>query len=267
MIAFPNAKINLGLNILSKREDGYHNISSVFYPVPLQDILEIIPAEDFKFSSSGLTIPGTTGGNLVVKAYHLLNERHQLQPVHIHLHKIIPMGAGLGGGSADGAFAIRLLNEVFTLSLPEASMQEYAARLGSDCPFFIQNKPVLAEGRGTEFSDIAVDLKGKYLVLICPDVHVSTAEAYNGIKPAIPERNIREIIENSPVKDWKKHLKNDFEASVFSRYPQLQTIKEQLYDHGALYASMTGSGSALYGLFDNEPDAPDLKDICWKGIL
>lgn len=267
MVVFPNAKINLGLDILSKRDDGYHNISSVFLPIPFQDILEITPSEVVQFNTSGLKIPGNPESNLIIKAYHLLKQEYNIPPVHIHLHKVIPMGAGLGGGSADAAFAIKLLNNLFALSLSDTQMESLAGRLGSDCPFFIKNKPVLAEGTGTEFSDINLDLSGKYLVLICPNVHVGTAEAYQSVKPAVPEQNVKEIIENTSIDRWKNSLKNDFEASIFPKYSQLQNIKQQLYAAGALYASMSGSGSSIYGLFEKEPSMASVPDICWQGIL
>lgn len=267
MVVFPNAKINLGLDILSKRDGGYHNISSAFYPLPLQDVLEIIPSETLQFDTSGLKISGNPENNLILKAYQLLQREFDIPPVHIHLHKIIPMGAGLGGGSSDAAFTIKLLNNLFSLSLSDSKLESLAGQLGSDCPFFIRNKPILAEGTGTEFSDIALDLSGKYLVLICPNIHVGTAEAYQNVKPAVPEHTVKEIIEDTSIDRWRNSLKNDFEASIFSKYPQLKNIKQQLYAAGALYASMSGSGSSIYGIFDNEPSSLSIADICWKGTL
>ncbi|UII30082.1 4-(cytidine 5'-diphospho)-2-C-methyl-D-erythritol kinase [Fulvivirga ulvae] len=266
MVVFPNTKINLGLNILSRRDDGYHNISSVFYPLPFEEILEILPAEEFQFNTSGLTIPGSTENNLIIKAYELLRDQYKLPPVRIHLHKIIPMGAGLGGGSADAAFAIKALNELFEIGLSEKDMEGHAGKLGSDCPFFIKNKIVLAEGTGTEFSSISLDLKGKYLVLVCPEVHVSTAEAYGNVRPGMPEKGIREILEKMPVTEWKHYLKNDFETSVFPLYPEIEAVKNTLYSSGAIYASMSGSGSSVYGIFDSEPaDLP--VEAVWSGVL
>ncbi|MBL6445798.1 4-(cytidine 5'-diphospho)-2-C-methyl-D-erythritol kinase [Fulvivirga sp. 29W222] len=266
MVVFPHAKINLGLDILSKRDDGYHNISSVFYPLPFEEILEVLPYDDFHFEASGLAIPGNVDDNLIIKAYKLLQEQYKLPPVHIHLHKLIPMGAGLGGGSADAAFVIKALNSLFDLELSGESMRILAGRMGSDCPFFIKGETVLAEGTGTDFSPIAVDLKGKYLVLICPGVHVSTAEAYSKVKPRIPEKSIREVVENIPISEWRHCLKNDFEASVFPAYPEIETVKRTLYDSGAIYASMSGSGSSVYGIFNEEPANLTLK-ASWKGVL
>ena len=267
MVVFPNAKINLGLNILSKRKDGYHNISSVFYPIPLQDILEILPADKLQFDATGLEIPGSLEDNLILKAYHLLKSKYDLSPVRIHLHKIIPMGAGLGGGSADAAFAIKVLNDLFCLNLSREVMEDHAGQLGSDCPFFIRNKPILAEGTGNKFSDIAIDLSGKWLVLICPDVHISTVEAYSRVKPAKPKYNLKEAIEKTAITEWKDNIKNDFEDSVFQLHPEVAEIKNELYGSGAAYASMTGSGSSIYGLFETDPGKLSLSDICWQGRL
>ncbi|MBK6264037.1 4-(cytidine 5'-diphospho)-2-C-methyl-D-erythritol kinase [Marivirga sp. S37H4] len=254
MISFPNAKINLGLNILSKRADGYHNISSCFYPIPVKDALEIIPAQRTTFESTGLKIPGKPEENLVWKAYHLLNKEFNLPEVEIVLHKAIPMGAGIGGGSADGAFMLKLLNDYFKLNLSTEKLENYALKLGSDCPFFIQNKPKLVSGRGEIFEDIAVDLQGYFVGLVFPGIHIGTKEAYNGIHPKNPETPIKEIIENHPLKDWKNNLKNDFEESVFKQHPTLALIKNKLYDSGAIYASMTGSGSTMYGIFKEKPE-------------
>lgn len=267
MVVFPNAKINLGLDILSRRDDGYHNISSVFYPLPFEEILEILPADEFQFRTSGLSIPGDPENNLIIKAYELLQKEYNLPSVHIHLHKIIPMGAGLGGGSADAAFAIKALNNIFELALTDETMETLAGKLGSDCPFFIKNKAVLAEGTGTEFSSIALNsLKGKYLVLACPEVHVSTAEAYSKVKPGKPEKSVSEIVEGLPLSKWRDYLKNDFEASVFPIYPQIEAVKDKLYASGAIYASMSGSGSSVYGIFDAEPADLPMK-ASWQGYL
>ena len=255
MVTFPNAKINLGLNILSKRTDGYHDISSVFYPIPFEDILEIIPSETFNFEITGLTVPGNKDQNLILNAYQLLRKGHDLPPVTIHLHKIIPMGAGLGGGSSDAAFTIKMLNTIFNLSLSNEQMEQYAGQLGSDCPFFIRNKPLLAEGTGNIFKNTVVDLKGKYLVLVCPDIHVGTADAYSKITPGIPDIPVDEIMEKVQLAQWKDHLYNDFERSVLPQFPKIRDIKDQLYASGALYASMTGSGAAVYGIFEKKPDA------------
>ncbi len=252
MVYFPNAKINLGLNILAKRPDGYHDLESCFYPVAWREILEIIPSKLLKFSSSGIDIPGDASQNLCLKAYRILSQDFDLPAVHIHLHKHIPIGAGLGGGSADGAFTLKALNELHALGLSTTELESYAAQLGSDCPFFIENKAVLAKGRGTEFEEISTSLQGKSIVLVMPPIHVSTAEAYSNIRPRIPEKNIRSIIESLPLKEWKYYLKNDFEEGVFKVHPSIAHTKSSLYELGAVYASMSGSGAAVYGIFEGD---------------
>lgn len=258
MLKFPNAKINLGLNIVAKRNDGYHDIESCFYPIPIKDALEIIPAEKSSFETAGLSIPGLSDDNLVLKAYELLKADYHLTPVEIILHKNIPMGAGLGGGSADGAFMLTLLNEFFNLELSNEKLESYALQLGSDCPFFITNKPKLVSGRGEIFENTSLDLSGYFLALAFPEIHIGTAEAYQVVKPKRPEISIKEIIEKYPVEDWKGKLVNDFEAGIFEKYPKLKQIKNRFYDNGAVYASMTGSGSTIFGLFN--------KTIDWKFI-
>ncbi len=269
MITFPNAKINLGLNITEKRDDGFHNIQSCFYPVQWNDVLEIIPAKKTTFNSSGIDIPGKPESNLCLQAYQLLKKDFQLPNVEIYLHKIIPIGAGLGGGSADAAFTLKTLDQLFELHLDDFILEEYAEKIGSDCPFFIKNKPILALEKGTTFESINIDLKGKHIVLIYPNIHVSTAEAYAGIKPQKPIIDIKEIIENQPIKKWKDLLQNDFEASIFSNRPQLLEIKNQLYALGASYASMSGSGSAIYGIFEvKQKIGADLSEfMVWEGVL
>lgn len=253
MLSFPNAKINLGLNITAKRTDGYHDIESCFYPIPFKDALEIIPSEKLSFESTGLNIPGDTANNLVLKAYNLLQAGFDIPSVQIILHKNIPMGAGLGGGSADGAFMLTLMNEYFKLGLTTEKLQKYALLLGSDCPFFIENQPKFVSGRGELFEKSSIDLSGYYLGLIFPNIHISTAEAYQGLKPSTPQISVKEVVENHPISDWKELLKNDFENVIFTRYPVLQQLKNSLYEQGAIYASMTGSGSTLYGLFKEKP--------------
>jgi 4-diphosphocytidyl-2-C-methyl-D-erythritol kinase len=272
MISFPNAKINLGLNVIEKRTDGFHNIESVFYPIKWCDVLEIIPSETFKFQSTGLPIPGNPNSNLIIKAFNVLRENGYLtdkQQVSIFLHKILPMGAGIGGGSADGAFALNLINDIFELNLPINTLQNFAAQLGSDCPFFIQNKPMFCFGKGTEFEDIALNLKWKYVVLVNPQIHISTAEAYAGVTPQKPKIALKEIIK-SPISDWKNVLVNDFEASILKNHPKIAQIKNKLYDIGAQYASMTGSGSTVYGIFEEEVlelNSQFLDCFCWQGNL
>jgi 4-diphosphocytidyl-2-C-methyl-D-erythritol kinase len=269
MVVFPNSKINIGLNIINKRPDGFHNIESCFYPVGWADILEIIPADTFAFTSSGIEIPGEVAGNLCVKAYQFLQKDYNLPPVNIHLHKAIPIGAGLGGGSADGAFTIKLLNQVFELHLTSAQMQDYARRLGSDCAFFIENTPVYCYGKGDQFSNISLDLSNYYIVLVNPQIHVGTAEAYAGIIPEAPEKNVWEILQ-LPIEQWKGYLANDFEKSIFAKYPEVKALKETLYTQGALYASMSGSGSTVYGIFDKEIQVKQLFPEhyqLWQGKL
>ncbi len=271
MVTFPNAKINLGLNILAKRDDGFHDIASVFYPVAWADVLEILPAADFSFSSSGLPIPGAQDGNLVIKAFQILQQAGLLvsKNVGIHLHKVLPMGAGIGGGSADGAFALRMFNEIFSLKLSTMELQTFAAQMGSDCPFFIENIPKFCYGRGTDFEAIDLNLKGKYILMVNPEIHVSTAEAYAGVKPRQPVDDIRDII-RKPIETWQGMLVNDFEASVLQKYPKISQVKEELYKMGAGYASMTGSGSTVYGIFEKMPvwDVNTFTGcICWAGDL
>ena len=271
MVTFPNAKINIGLDILARRPDGYHDIASCFYPIPWTDILEVIPAEHMQFELSGLAIPGNSEDNLCQKAYHLLRTHFEIPAVRIHLHKLLPTGAGLGGGSADGAYTLRLLNDIFELSLSQTELESYAAQLGSDCPFFIKNQPVYAQGRGYDFSEIKLDLSGMYIFIVKPPIHVSTQEAYAGIVPDTPGQSVKSILENDPIASWKDSLKNDFEASIFKKYPAIAAIKDKLYEQGAVYASMSGSGAALYGLFDTPidsiTDAFPENYTCWQGML
>jgi 4-diphosphocytidyl-2-C-methyl-D-erythritol kinase len=256
MLAFPNAKINLGLHVLEKRTDGFHNIETVFYPVQWCDVLEIIPAEKkaragVKFNATGLKIIGSKEKNLCVKAYNLLKEKYDLPPMQMHLHKLIPFGAGLGGGSADATQTLMLLNSIFNLSLNKKELEELAATLGSDCPFFIHNKPLLAKEKGNVFEEINLSLKDFFIAIVKPDVHVSTADAYSHVQLSSKENSLKEIIAR-PVKEWKDVLVNDFEKTVFKKYPVINYLKEELYKCGATYASMSGSGSAVYGIFKNE---------------
>lgn len=255
MICYPNAKINIGLNVVEKRADGYHNLETVFYPIGLCDVLEVLPSEscsDYSFSSSGIDIQGDPEDNLIVKAYHLLRSGYQFPPVDISLVKQIPFGAGLGGGSSDAAFMLKTLNEMFELKASKLRLEKLAAKLGADCPVFIKNKPVYATGIGNEFKAIKLSLKGLFLVLIKPDIHVSTPEAYSLVVPEVPEISLFDSIQR-PITDWKNLIKNDFEKSVFVKYSVIGEIKNKLYDMGAMYASMSGSGSAVYGIFENEP--------------
>ncbi|EKB50071.1 4-(cytidine 5'-diphospho)-2-C-methyl-D-erythritol kinase [Cecembia lonarensis] len=254
MICFPNAKINLGLHITSKRKDGYHEIETCMVPIPLKDALEMIVSKKAVFETSGLEIPGEEKDNLILKAVKLLQKDfNDLPPVHIHLHKNIPMGAGLGGGSADAAFALTLMNSLFELYLEDWILEDYAAQLGSDCPFFIQNTPKIATGRGEILEPVDVDIEGDHLVLIKPPIHVGTKEAYAGVKPQTPKFQLKEIL--SDKSSWKEMLVNDFEASIFPQYPEIAKIKAELYDMGAYYAAMSGSGSTVFGLFSTKPES------------
>ncbi|MEX2513481.1 MAG: 4-(cytidine 5'-diphospho)-2-C-methyl-D-erythritol kinase [Cyclobacteriaceae bacterium] len=252
MITFPNAKINLGLHVLSKRKDGYHEIESCLYPIPVLDALEILPSNHFSFNYSGIDIPGSKSDNLILQAYELLKKDFpNLPPVAVHLHKAIPIGAGLGGGSSDAAFSLKLMNQLFELELDDQELESYAGQVGSDCPFFIQNQPKLVGGRGEQLSSCEVDLMGKWLYLVHPNQHISTKEAYAGVKPKIPVEELRTILSEKEL--WKNRLVNDFEESVFKIIPKIEEIKRLFYKQGAFYAAMSGSGSAVYGLFDEEP--------------
>lgn len=260
MVSFPNCKINIGLNITEKRADGYHNLETVFYPIPFYDVLEIItdiaPQENKKytFSGSGIVIDSNDENNICTKAYRLINNQIQHLPaIKVHLHKNIPAGAGLGGGSADGAFMLNMLNEKFALNLTEQQLIDLSLQLGSDCPFFIKNKPCYAESRGEIMSDVTLDLSGLYMMLVNPGIHVSTAEAFSFIKPTQPSVNLQQLI-TLPVQEWKENIFNDFEVPVINRYPEIGAIKNKLYSSGALYASMTGSGSTVYGIFKENPE-------------
>ena len=274
MLAFPNIKINLGLSITEKRPDGYHNLETVFYPVALEDALEIrtSPNADRKFTlhQHGMEIAGNPEDNLVVKAYLLMDKEFHLPPIEIHLYKHIPSGAGLGGGSSDAAFMLKLLNEHYNLQLSDNQLEDYAATLGADCAFFIKNTPTYAEGIGNIFSPIELSLKGYRIMIVKPDVFVSTREAFANIRPHRPEYPVREVIRR-PVAEWKDTLINDFEASVFPQYPVIGEIKEELYHQGAIYASMSGSGSSVFGLFAAGTTLPEIdwgtNAFCFKGTL
>lgn len=259
MISFPNAKINLGLHITSKRKDGYHDIETCMVPIPLLDALEMILDKKPAWNSSGLNIPGDPKDNLILKAEKLLRKDFAGLPnLSIHLHKNIPMGAGLGGGSADGAFALKLMNNLFDLHLDDFFLEEYAAQLGSDCPFFIENTPKIARGRGEILEPIDLTLKGTHLVLINPGIHVGTKEAYSGVTPAPPKVKLEEVLADRSR--WKAELVNDFEQSIFKNHPEIAEIKDKLYEFGAFYAAMSGSGSSVFGLFDKQPTDLEFSD-------
>lgn len=255
MIIFPNSKINLGLRINRKREDGFHDIETIFYPVGLCDALEVIsdPAETI-FMATGISIPGEPSDNLCLKAYKLLKQDFPSLPfISVHLHKVIPMGAGMGGGSSDAAFFLKLMNEKFNLELTTDQLLQYALELGSDCPFFIINRPCYATGRGEIIEEIPVDLSNYHFLLVHPGIHISTAEAFSGVHPRERKDSLKDIIGLHPSQ-WKDLLVNDFEEPIMKLYPGLSKTRELLYDAGALYASMTGSGSTFYGIFETKPE-------------
>lgn len=253
MITFPNAKINLGLHITEKRKDGFHEIETCMVPIPLFDALEMIVDKKGGWESTGLGIPGDPKDNLILKAEKLFRKDFQGLPnLKIHLHKTIPMGAGLGGGSADAAFALKLMNNLFDLHLDEFFLEEYAAQLGSDCPFFIENTPKIARGRGEILEPIEISLKGSFLVLIHPGIHVGTKEAYAGVTPRKPTFKLEEVL--AEKSRWKDELVNDFETSIFKSHPEIAEIKSKLYQSGAYYAAMSGSGSTVFGLFKEKPE-------------
>lgn len=258
MLDFCNAKINLGLNIVGKRGDGYHYIETVFYPIGLSDILEIIviEANGIEIECSGLSIPA--GSNLIEKAYNLIKKDYDLPGIKAHLHKIIPIGAGLGGGSSDAAHFIKLIDKKLEMNLSWGEQHHYARQLGSDCSFFISNRPAYAEGRGDQYESINISLRGYFLVLINPGIFISTAEAYKGVIPTKPSVSIEDNILEYPVGEWRNLIYNDFEKHIFQIYPEIKTIRDQLYHEGAVYASMSGSGSSIYGIFKEKPD---LKDV------
>lgn len=274
MICFPNAKINLGLNIVSHREDGFHNLETIFYPIGLKDALEIVPKKDssdqkrYRFFQSGMQLDTEDENNLVIKAYKLLANYKEIPDIDIHLLKKIPSGAGLGGGSSDAAFMLKLLNDTFKFGYPLVELENFASQLGSDCPFFIQNKPVFATGTGNIFEDIELDLSSYHFLLVKPDINISTKDAFSLIKPSKPIVSLKDII-SKPVSEWKEFMKNDFEISVFEKFPEICNIKEKMYDSGALYASMSGSGSAVYGIFECVPEnLNEIKnDFVWSNKI
>ena len=261
MISFPNCKVNLGLNVTRRRQDGYHDIETVFYPLPLTDVLEIIQDSSSSainqqgknnaatFITTGLPINGARDKNLCVKAYLLIQQDFpKLPPVHLYLHKLIPIGAGLGGGSADGAFTLKLLNTKFQLNLTTEQLLDYAIQLGSDCPFFILNRPCFATGRGEFLEAIELNLQTYSFVIVNPGTHINTSWAFQQLVPAQPRHSLRQTIQQ-PVSEWKDMLRNDFEEAVFKHHPELLPVKTTLYRSGAIYASLSGSGSCFYGIY------------------
>lgn len=252
MIGFPNAKINIGLRITEKRTDGFHNLETVFFPVGWSDALEFVSSEEVMFSSSGIDVSGDAESNLVMKAYRLLQLDYNLPTLKIHLHKEIPFGAGLGGGSSDGAFMLSMLNRHFGLNLSQAVLESYAAMLGSDCAFFIRNSPVLASGRGEIMEPVQLSLNNWFILIVKPPVAVPTGKAFQWIVPEKPHNSLKTLVQQ-PVAEWRNSITNQFESSVFQAYPEIGELKNQLYDLGASYASMSGSGSCVFGLFQELP--------------
>ena len=283
MVVFPNIKINLGLYITGKRPDGYHNIESIFYPVQWKETLEITDRQEgleafpqlqtltevgkVRFMSYGIPIPGNADSNLCIKVYQSLEEWFNLPSIDMHLLKTLPIGAGLGGGSADAAFTLKALKDYFQLRLSDVEAKDLLAKIGSDCPFFWENKPMFVYGRGEKMRPIDLDLSKYFVLIVNPNIHISTKEAYSGVKPSAPAIDL-EMMPSIGLEGWKDVLVNDFEASVFPKYPIIKEIKERLYAKGALYASMTGSGSTLYGIFEESPtDLEFSQYITWNGKL
>lgn len=256
MIAFPGSKINLGLVITHRMTNGYHSLESVFYPLAFSDILEVVTGSEpiDQFTYSGLPIPGPPENNLILKALNVVRNAYSIPPLDVHLHKVIPMGAGLGGGSADGAAMITLLNRKFELNIPFSEQLEMAQFLGADCPFFIDSQPAFAQGIGERLTPINKRLTGYYILIVLPSVHISTQEAFKAITPKNQNPDPRYIVENFAFEKWQNKLHNAFEVYAFKAFPELQTIKKKLYQNGALYASLTGSGSAIYGIFNKNPE-------------
>ena len=258
MLVFPNCKINLGLHVVNKRPDGYHAIETVLYPLGWHDALEIIEGKDrhrpFAFEQSGRRIDGPQENNLVYKAWKIISQEKKCPPVSVHLYKNIPMGAGLGGGSSDAVYFINALDQKFELGLSQETKIRIVSGLGSDCAFFIKNLPVFAVGKGDEFTGMDIDLSGYYILAVHPSIHSNTKEAYEGLAPGSPAYDLKAVIAQKPVRAWKDLVVNDFEASLFKKHPEIKALKDQLYAAGALYASMSGSGSAVFGIFEKDPN-------------
>lgn len=256
MLEFSPCKINLGLHVVEKRGDGFHNIETVFYPILWQDALEVVESDDnqpFTINFSGKTIEGDLKDNIIYKTYNLLKEKYTLPNIKVHLHKHIPMGAGLGGGSSNGAVFINLIDKKFNLSIPLKTKLEIAKKLGSDCAFFIEQQPVFATEKGDVFEPINLNLNNYYILVVYPQVHSNTKIAYSGVVPKKPELSIKTIIEQKPIEEWKELLINDFENSVFKAFPEIKELKDLLYKNNAIYACMSGSGSSVFGIFKHKP--------------
>jgi len=252
MVVFSNAKINIGLNITEKRFDGFHNIESIFYPIDLKDVLEVVKSENgLQFKNTGIVVDSLPKDNLIIKAYNLIAKDYDIQPVKIHLHKTIPIGAGLGGGSSNSVFMLKLLNNFFELNISDEILTNYARQLGSDCAFFVKNIPVFASEKGDVFSDINLDLSDYKIIVKNPNIFVSTQEAYSGIVPKNAELSLKDLI-TRPISEWKNFIKNDFEKEIFKKYPKIKDLKDDFYKNGAIYASMSGSGSSVYGIFEKD---------------
>lgn len=270
MILFSPAKINIGLQIIQRRGDGFHNLQSIMIPVGLFDILEIRRGKHkngtIRFNQSGIQLGSPDEINLCVSAWELFSSEAALPPVELHLHKQIPVGAGLGGGSSNATHTLIGLNQLAGLPLSDGKLKEMSAQLGSDCPFFFHNVPMMMEGRGEILNRISLPLDQSFLVLLFPGIHVSTADAYSGVKPVQPEVHLRDLI-SKPMDKWKGNVVNAFEYSVFKKYPDLDQLKHDLYDAGAIYASLSGSGSSLYGFFSQIPELPEKleRHVVWKG--
>lgn len=267
MITFPSAKINIGLNITGRRTDGYHNLETIFYPIKIKDALEIIEAPEMSFETSGNEIPGHANENLCLQAYDLMRKDFDLPNINIHLHKQIPVGAGLGGGSADAVFFIKLISQKFELGLTTEKMQEYCKKLGADCAFFVENKAVFAFGRGDEFENIDLDLSTYFMALVMPPVHVSTSEAYRGVKPKEPQQSLKELIK-LPVDEWQGKITNDFENHILKNHPLIRGVKATLLEAGALFTLMSGTGASVYGIFKKPTDLSFLQkdNLIFSGI-
>ena len=268
MIHFASAKINIGLRVLNKRIDGYHNIDSVFYPIPLYDVLEIGQSSKFQYKNTGLIVKGDIHDNLIYKAWEKLNAIYKIPPISVHLHKAIPMGAGLGGGSSDATCVLKMMNSLFALKVSEAKLLRLANELGADCPFFIREIPMHVEGTGEILSPIDIDLSAYYIVIVKPNLHIDTTNAFSKVKIE-GESAFLDLSVINDVSKWSKEFSNSFEFHLFNEYPILSSIKESLYASGALYASMSGSGSAIYGIFQEEPKlANDWSDhFVWQSSL
>ncbi|MEA3316873.1 MAG: 4-(cytidine 5'-diphospho)-2-C-methyl-D-erythritol kinase [Bacteroidota bacterium] len=254
MICFPNAKINIGLNITEKRSDGFHNIETIFFPIQFTDILEIKSSKEMQYKNSGLIVDnGDADKNIVLKAYYLLKSDFNLPAINVQLHKVIPFGAGLGGGSSDGVFALKIINKIFDLSLSDNDFYKYSKKLGSDCSFFLSNKPCFASGKGDNLIPIDIDLSDYKIVVVNLGVMINTAIAYSKISPIIPNKSLKDLIK-LPIPSWRDNIVNDFENIIFNEYPEIKKIKDELYSQGALFALMSGSGSSVFGIFDKDKE-------------